>query len=60
MSPAATKGKVDLDKTREALLALGLDFAAESLAPHLAEATKENPWSTRAGSAGSGGEFTKE
>ncbi len=31
MSPAATRGKVDLDKTREALLGLGMDFAAESL-----------------------------
>jgi len=41
MSPAA-KGKVDLDRTREALLGLGLDFAAEALAPYLAESTKEN------------------
>ncbi len=42
MSPAATKGKVDLDKTREALLGLGMDFAAESLPALLSEAAKED------------------
>lgn len=41
MSAAATRGKVDLDRTRETMLGLGLDFAAEALAPCLAEATKK-------------------
>jgi DNA replication protein DnaC len=42
MTRAAAKGRVDLDKTRKALLDLGMDFAAESLATLLNEAAKES------------------
>jgi DNA replication protein DnaC len=39
---APPKGRVDLDKTRKALLDLGLDFAAEGLAVLINVAVKEN------------------
>ena len=42
MSAGAPKGRVDLDKTREALRDLGLDFAAERLPELVSEAVKAN------------------
>ncbi len=42
MTRAAVKGRVDLDKTRELLVDLGLDFAAESLPGLVSAAAKEN------------------
>jgi hypothetical protein len=37
-----SKRKLDLDRTRERMLALGLNHAAEQLEPALSEAVKDN------------------
>ncbi|MHC4934155.1 MAG: IS21-like element helper ATPase IstB [Planctomycetota bacterium] len=42
MTKTATKGRVDLDKTRSMLEDLGLDFAAETLPGLISEAAKDN------------------